>query len=364
MHLIRNLLALFAMAFLSLIPIDGNSYCDGASYVMNPSGYPCAGYPGPCCPCPGPCCPNPGQGPGPGPGNYPCSCPCPGPGQGPGCCPFPPCCPCPPPYCPPPCYSCPCPPPCPCSPPCPCVEEPCCPSKRPLQPCGRSFVIKGGVAPSRYSNRGNVFLTIPAFSEVISLNIVPKFSNQFKLPWTGGLEFAFNISNHVQLFFEYAHSEANGDIYRYTTSIGNFTETTTSFEMDAGYLGARYYFDNVCSCCCRQSRAAPYVGFKTGVAFQKHVLFDLSFNDVFVATNPYWLEQTVVSGGLQMGIEWWWCDNLSVILQGELVGTQGFRPNRNVILDPTLAGGISNMTIGDTRWIVSWPLTLGLRYAF
>ncbi len=241
-----------------------------------------------------------------------------------------------------------------------CIADLCCGG--PLC-CGEfSILVKGGVTPSSFSNRGKIWLLDGG--TVVSLTSVPKFSSQFDLPWNASAEIGWNVSNRVQFFLEYAHTQANGRTHRYTTVNGAQVERTGSYVVNSGYLGARFYFDSFCDCCCCQSRAAPYVGFKAGAAAQNHVLYNLNVNGVVAGTNPYWQDQVAASGGLQLGFEWWTCSCLSIVLQGEFVGTHGLRPNNNVLLNSTLTGGVSNVNIGTPGWILAWPVTLGLRYTF
>lgn len=240
-----------------------------------------------------------------------------------------------------------------------CCFDPC--NGGPLCCGGLSVMVKGGVTPSSYAHRAPVWLTIPGVG-VITVSNTGKFNKQFEVPWNVGAEIAWNASKRIQFFLEYAHTQAKGKTYNFFADGFNVSQKTTNYEVNAGYLGVRYYFEGRCFCCL--GRIAPYIGFKTGFATQKRVLYGLTLNGTFVAKNPYWLSQTAVSGGLQAGLEWWFCKCLSAVLQGEFVGTQGLRPNRNNALDSTLTGGLTNVSIGEVNWVLAWPVTLGLRYTF
>lgn len=226
---------------------------------------------------------------------------------------------------------------------------------------GLSVMVKGGVTPTSFTHNGATWLTIPGVGVVPSLT-APKFNKQFQLPWNVGAELGWNASKRIQFFLEYAYTQAQHKTRQFVLNGIPSSAKYTNYLINSGYLGVRYYFEGCCFCCL--GRIAPYVGFKTGFSVQQRVLSTLSASGTFVATYPIWKSQTAVSGGLQAGLEWWFCNCLSALLQGEFVGTQGLRPNQNIVVNPNLTGGVTNLNLEGHRWVLAWPVTLGLRYTF
>lgn len=238
--------------------------------------------------------------------------------------------------------------------------------------CGRAplccgdfgLMVKGGAAPAIFSHRGQSYVTatgVPA--EITFPGDLPEFFKQFQTPWTVGAEFAWSASQRIQFLLEYAYVQAGGKLRADVVAGIAFSEQLSDFKMHAGYLGVRYYFDCL-NCCLGCGPIAPYVGFKAGLAWQEQVVSNNSLTGVQVATGvPYYLSQTAVSGGVQVGAEWWFCCCWSLLLQGELVATQGPAGNPNIVTNGA-ALGVTSLTIGDTRWVVTLPVTLGLRWTF
>jgi hypothetical protein len=231
--------------------------------------------------------------------------------------------------------------------------------------CGNfGLTIRGGGGPAVFTHREqNVFVSTGDITPIISLGYAPEFFKQFQAPWTVGAEFAWNASPRIQLFLEYAYTQAAGKRHTFPLINITITERLSDLKMNAGYLGARYYFDGL-PCCFGRGPITPYVGFKVGVAWQQQVRFDYFFLGFPFATNGlYYLSQTCISTGLQIGTEWRLCSCWSLLLQGELVATQGVAGNSNVILD-NLGIGIPNLFLGQTGWLITFPITLGLRWIF
>lgn len=244
-----------------------------------------------------------------------------------------------------------------------CYFNPC--SGGPLCCGSLSLMAKGGVTPSRYAHRGPVWLTVTGVG-VTTSSTTAKFDQQFQLPWNVGAEIGWNATKRIQFFLEYAHTQAKGKTYGFVVAGTHVTEKYTNYQVNAGYLGARYYFEGCCLCCL--GRISPYIGFKAGFATQKRVLYtDLELvGGVALGTHLYWKSQTAVSGGVQAGLEWGLCKCLSAVLQGEFVATQGVRPNHNIVF-PSVAtptGAVTNASIGEVISLLAWPVTLGLRYTF
>lgn len=238
-----------------------------------------------------------------------------------------------------------------------------------FNPCGGgalcrghlSLMVKGGTTPSSYAHTATSLVAETATSLTV-LSELAKFSNQFQLPWNVGAEMAWNASRRIQLFLEYAHTQTKGKTTHFLLNGLPSSRSFANYTNHSGYLGVRYYFEGWCLC--HLGWVTPYIGFKTGFSAQNQVFSTLFVNGVFVSTYPHWKSQTVVSGSLLIGLEWWLSKHLSALFQGEFVGTQGLRANQNVLLNPNLTGGITNLNFEGVGWLFAWPVTLGLRYTF
>jgi len=227
--------------------------------------------------------------------------------------------------------------------------------------CGKlSVMIKAGVTPTTFSDRQPSLLTAPP--AVLDSNLIVDFNDQFEVPWNVGAEIAWNASCNIQFFLEYAHTQAKGKVRNTaapTSQASPIRDEWSTYRVNSGYLGARYYF---CKICCLN----PYVGFKAGFAAQERVRDRFFVDGVLVpllSNGDYYRSFVATSGGLQLGLEWFFCRCLSFVVQGEFVGTCGLRPNRNIAFEQPV-DGITNVSIGRTGWVLSWPITIGLRYTF
>jgi len=234
----------------------------------------------------------------------------------------------------------------------------------PLQENHFGVQIKGGVAPAHYTQRGPVWLTVPTLTPaVFTVSTITKFRDQFEMPWEVAGELEWNASKNVQFFLEGVYNRAKGKQENFLA--GNFVvqEINSDYKTWGGYIGARYFFDRVFG------DISPFLGFKAGLVHQDEMLYQLFLSEAvtFVQTSPYYLEQkTAVSGGLQGGLDWKLTCHLSLVLTAEVVYTQGLKNNRhNVITNPIPpTQGLTNVSIGETSKVVTYPVTLGLRYEF
>lgn len=245
-------------------------------------------------------------------------------------------------------------------------QSSCCSSVTPPLCCGGfSLVVRGGVAPALFTDRGSNWVVIPTdIPSVFAADSADQFSDQFDLPWTVGVEFAYNTSQRGQVFLEYAYTQAGNKLFQSDTNGVMTQQRFSDYKTHSGYLGVRYYFGPwSCLSCC--GPLAPYVGFKAGFVWQRELILNLTIDDLFILSAPYAFSQTAVSGGLQLGAEWWFCNCWSLVLQGEFIITQGPRTNRNLVFPTTLPiGSPTNVSVGALGWAVTFPVTLGLRWTF
>jgi hypothetical protein len=217
-------------------------------------------------------------------------------------------------------------------------------------------------------------VSIPVFPFIIQGPKEPDFNKIFDTPWQAGAELQWNASTHVQFFVEYVFESAKGKKHRFLfDDVFSFHNKNRDFETNAVYLGARYYFGNVWCSECGTSSIAPFVGFKGGVKWHEKtrsrssMLFaDLDFD---IGNHDNFRQQTLISAGVQIGLDWSINCNWGVVLTVEAVGTQGLRNNRNIVLPNLNTPGLAtvfptNLNRGETGHIVSVPVTLGVRYTF
>jgi hypothetical protein len=230
--------------------------------------------------------------------------------------------------------------------------------------CTGSFSVhlKGGVVPSNFSDRGRIWITDPSLATpVYSLGRVPKFSRLFDTPWSIGLELGYAVSDHAQVFLEGSWYHAEGKRLHSDTLFGNFDSRVKhkNYEAWGGYLGARYFFGNWFA------NLSPFVGFKAGFVRTRRVSSTFEFSETFLTRSRFFDGHTGPSVGAQVGLNYNFCSNWNAVLTLEAVATHAFRGNGNIDLpDVGLAGAPTNLSIGDVGYLISYPVTLGVRYDF
>lgn len=218
---------------------------------------------------------------------------------------------------------------------------------------------KGGVAPTYYSKSDQIELTIPVPSTMVVSGGHPGFSKQFRTPCEVGLEMSWNLNTYIQLFAEGAYNRSNGKTF-YTTlsepvpSELNFTYTK-NYEVYSAYLGARYYFST-----CWDS-LAPFIGGKLGYLHQKHGFTDAYVFGVLLPNLDFSRSKIGVSGGIQLGLEWWLKEDLSLVLTGEAVFSQGYGKTYNIDVNNAV---LTKVVYKSNGLLISHPITLGIRYGF
>ncbi len=284
----------------------------------------------------------------------------------------------------------------------------CCPSfceggSAPLI-CGQwSIVPKIGVAPTKRTQQGCVWLTNPCFptggpicdfcntdttmpevpstpnSPVFSVSKTAKFSSQFKTPLAAGVELQYALNEYHMVYLEYAYRHANSKAFAFTAGAFEVCETTNDFKSNAIYLGARNYFNRVWC-----DKVSFFVGLKVGLLHRNQICYDLnlaipSFNipQTAIATNVYFFSDNVISGGLNLGFDYQFNCNWSFQFNAEVVASAGHRTNENVVFgrsagltDPAdraklaALAGLTNVNIGPVGTEVQFPITFGIRYNY
>ena len=244
--------------------------------------------------------------------------------------------------------------------------SPCC-NNGPLNCGALSVELKGGVTPTHYSGRGDTYVTIPVLTPpVVNIGRGPKFDDQFNTPWQIGVELGWNASTNVQLFLEYVYNHASSKSDSFDIAQTRFGRRFDDFKTNSLYLGTKYYFNNIwCSPC--MGSVAPFIGFKGGFVWHERVRSSLRVGGTTITSYTHYDNESALSAGLQLGVEWFYNCHLSVALTGEVVGTQPHRSNRHVNLTniPVFEElGVTSINCGHTGKLISYPVTLGVRYTF
>lgn len=264
-----------------------------------------------------------------------------------------------------------------CCPTNPCCRPACCDG--PLAANAFGIAVKGGVTPSWFTDRGHIFFINPLMTPIVTRGPrEPDFDKLFDLPWQVGAELQWNACCNVQFFAEYVFLNAKGKKHHFHSDLFpslRIHNRNRDFETNAVYLGARYYFGNLWCSECGTSSIAPFVGFKGGVVWHEKTRFRSRFLcnndliDIDCGNHDLFRNQTLISAGAQIGVDWSINCNWGVILTVEVVGTQALRNNRNIIIPPVIESeGLpllpTNLSRGETGHILSVPVTLGFRYTF
>lgn len=236
----------------------------------------------------------------------------------------------------------------------------------PLCPCRFSAAIHGGVSPTTWTDGSKSWYTIPgnvgtANPFVRSFSRSGNFDKFYDLPWTVGGELAYNYSCNIQLFVEADYIGADGKRSRVDTETnGIIHRRFNEYRVWGGFLGSRYYFSRAWIC----NMVAPFVGIKAGVINQKHVEHHARNLNLDLGRHGYFLGTVGPSVGLQIGFDAAIWDCISAYVNFEFVFYRGPKTNQNIVLDPRVSGGISNINIGQVGTTVTYPITVGLRYTF
>ena len=252
-------------------------------------------------------------------------------------------------------------------------DETCCEIDRrgPLRPCGFGFELRAGVNPIIFADKEPSFLVVPTFvaedGRVVKLYDGFKFSKIFKTPWIVAGQFNLNLSARSQGFIEFNYTQAKGDELTLDIDVRD-TQGVNKLDFEkfsefGAYIGHRYYFFSSCNCA-----ANFYFGQKIGLGHYKNIELNIvrtePIDPTFDVTAIAYKKQTVVSGGLQLGFDYWFSNSASFVIQVEVVASGPldnsidqfiFNPNQSFV-------GASNIIIGKTGTLVGFPVTAGFRF--
>lgn len=231
----------------------------------------------------------------------------------------------------------------------------------PLCPCSIGVQIKGGVAPTFWTDPSANAVVLPgAFPFVLPLATLD-FDDMFDLPWTVGGELTYNLNDHVQVFGEVSYRQADGRSRSRTLGALTLTNDWNEFKAIGGYVGARYFL-NRWECL----GIAPFVGAKIGAVYHWAVQNrpDVAIDGVILGLGHvnWYHSNTALSAGIQLGFDYEITECLGLVFLVEGVFTDQMKPNHNAVFSDLL--GITNGIVGETGTDISVPITLGLRWNF
>ena len=242
--------------------------------------------------------------------------------------------------------------------------------------CGTwSYQIRGGVYPTLWRDRGDVFLNscdcitnTPVVGD--NLGELPKFNKLFKLPFIIGTQLAYAWSDCSDLYFELNFIQAAPK----KTGLNTLSAINSAlavrfghYRAISGYVGAHYNFWQWCDA------ATLFVGAKIGAIYHYDInahqvtapKASCACNESFKRT--FYKHATRISGGANVGIDYCWCEGWSLVLTGEVVVSGGPKgatcvalTNADIIV---LAGG-SALGVSKIKTEISFPVTLGVKYNF
>jgi len=179
------------------------------------------------------------------------------------------------------------------------------------------------------------------------------FCDQFKTPWTAGLEIAYALTCDSEIFIDGDYMRADGrtDCYKvnFPSLPGVLTPPTPPAVLKpsesikiheeysdlkgwGGHIGCRHYFPSWCL------GGAFFVGGKVGVRHWDSVSAEVTVKDaingeVEVGKFTYYPSNTVVSGGFQFGFNWCLSSCVSFVIMGEALGTGSFKFGKDVTVN-------------------------------
>jgi hypothetical protein len=258
---------------------------------------------------------------------------------------------------------------------------------------------------------------------------LPKFSDMFHQGVLHvGIEIGRSICERSEAFLEFVYNRASGKCYGYCNPfvtlkaaegcsaddcnsscsssssscssscddgcptgdtlsiISSLQDNYESYQAFGGYIGARH-FTNRFWC----DRFSFWYGYKVGMLHRKAVdscstiVYNTEGIQVCTGTDSVsntlnravFCKSNAVSGGLQIGFDYCWSDNLSFQLGGEIVASAGLRGNRNFANDvtkvtcgttpvalPNTALLPTNFIVSNSGTVINFPIWLGMTWEF
>ena len=242
--------------------------------------------------------------------------------------------------------------------------------------CGAfDLQFQAGVAPIVWSHRGLLSFIIcndpstpqPGVNPVVDLFNVPRFSKFFHVPWIVGGQIGYALSDNVRTYLEFDYVQASRKSDVSITSVIAIPETTiifnpSKYQLFDAFIGARYYFDRWCD------SLSLFLGFKAGLVHHKSISVNSTITPpdpavVLTSDENFFNNNTRPAGGLNIGLDYCYCGNLSFVLTAELVASCGPRSNSIIPLVYSVVSA-NTLLVGSTGTELRFPITAGIRYSF
>lgn len=246
--------------------------------------------------------------------------------------------------------------------------------------CGAwDLQIQAGVAPIRWSNRGDFSIIqcvgLQAANPINVLFEIPQFNHFYKTPWVVGGQIGYHHSDNVRLYveFDYVQASAKNDVVVATLEPSTYVFNLQKHKLFEAYVGARYYWDRWCD------QIAFFLGAKVGLVHYKSVSYDATVAPgnppvppflVFAQDAPLFSNKTRPSGGIDFGLDVCFCGCWSLVVTGSVLASCG--PDSNDLNLTTGSGCVVNTVIPNVNTVLighigtelRFPVTIGVRRSF
>lgn len=257
------------------------------------------------------------------------------------------------------------------------LADDCCRSICDIFSCGSwAYQVRAGVYPTIWRSRGDVFLNscdCVTNTAVTGANLgeLPKFNKFFKLPFIVGtqLTYAWNDCFDAYLEFNFIQANHKKDAVNTVNAVNPALAIRLGhYRAVSGYVGLHYNFMEWCN------STIVFVGAKIGAIYRSNIyahtvtpLANVSCSCSESFRRIFFKHGTQISGGVNLGLDYCWCNNWSIVLIGEAVVSRGPKGTNCVPLTTqeivSLAGG-SALGVQRIKTEISFPVTLGLKYNF
>lgn len=167
------------------------------------------------------------------------------------------------------------------------------------------------------------------------------------------------------------------------SDIASMQDNYENYQAFGGYVGARH-FTNRFWC----DRFSFWYGYKVGMLHRKaveactNIVYNLAAYDECTGLTvestlkrPVFCKSNTVSGGLQAGFDYYWCDRMSFQFGFEVVASSGLRGNKNFPIDistvqcgrtalTNVAKLPSNIIVCNTGAVLNFPVWFGMTWEF
>lgn len=259
---------------------------------------------------------------------------------------------------------------------------------KPLYEGACSLQIEGNIAPITWYHRSEIDLVSCASNDANPIfaltNELPPFTRLFHMPWIIGGKVGYNLTDNIEIYGECNYLQAQHKnacsahfpILHVADQSLNFNFHTYAL-IDA-YAGGRYYWNRWFN------RVAFFAGGQIGLTAHRNTQADVTLNDtpaillptINVTTcprthttcpnNTFFRKNTVVSGGLNLGLDICFCSNWSLVITGEIIASGGPKSRtvsmfETLLPAPTLS---TNLIVGNFGTELRIPITVGIRHTF